>query len=118
LDFDTLNMATRPKQPDTERIDHDPPSDDDRPQLVDAGRWDGTVTGAKTGAITWGTYEFAVRVQCFESGRGNVQVGAPSDPPVAAGAMLADWITGSYVEAAAAQILADAWDIDISEVAK
>jgi hypothetical protein len=109
-------MATRPKQPDAERIDHDPPSDDDLPQLVDGDRWGGSVVGTNTATISWGTYEFNVRVQCFESGRGHLQIGAPSDPPLAAEAMIADWLDGNYVEAAAAQILARAWDIEIGEV--
>lgn len=109
-------MATSTKQPDADRIDHDPPSDDDLPQLVDGDRWGGVVTGEKTGAISWGTHEYAVRVQCFESGRGHLQIGAPSTPPVAAEAMIADWLDGGYVEAAAAQILADAWGIEIGEV--
>lgn len=112
-------MATQAKtrkQPTTERIDHDPPGDDDLPQLVDDNRWGGTVVGANTGAISWGTYEFSVRVQCFANGRGNVQIDAPSTPPVAAEAMLSDWLDGNYLEAAAAQILADAWGIDIGEV--
>lgn len=107
-------MATRSKQPDADRIDHDPPND--LPQLVDDDRWAGSVVGANTTTISWGTYEFDVRVQCFENGRGNLQIGAPSDPPPAAEAMLGDWLDGNYVEAAAAQILADAWGIEIGEV--
>ena len=91
---------------------------DDLPELTDDERWGKEVTGEATGVLTWGTHRQWVRVQEFEDGTGNVQIAAPKEPPCCAEEWIADWLEAGIVEAAAAQILADRWGIDISEVSK
>ena len=107
-------MATRSKQPDTERIDHDPP--DDLPQLIDRERWGGDVVLERDGVMVWGTHHIRVRVQCFADETSHVELPDPPARPAAAEAIVDDWLRGNWVEATVAQLLADVWGIDIGEV--
>jgi len=83
-------------------------------QLTDGDRWRGDVVAATTETVTWGTHEFVVYFQAYDSGEGHIQVRAPSDPPPCAAEIVADLRRGDALERHVAAVLARAWELDTS----
>ena len=70
--------------------------------------------GATTETVTWGTHEFVVYFQQYQSGEGHIQVRAPSEAPPCADEIVADLRDGDALEQHVAAVLARAWGEDTS----